>query len=219
MNKNSFSEEEKKAVYRAIYERRDIRKEFVSDPIPQDVLMRILDAAHHAGSVGFMQPWNFIVIDDSQTKKKVKLIFEKENKKAAENYSGEQRKKYTSMKLEGIEEAPINLCITCDHGRQGPNVLGRNTIRETDLLSTSCAVQNLWLAARAEGIGVGWVSIIDNQELREILRIPEGVTPLAYLCLGYVSHFPDKPMLETEGWEKRIPLEKLVFWNQWDKKK
>lgn len=188
--KNAFSDEERKAVYRAIYERRDIRKEFLPDPIPKEVLSRILDAAHHAGSVGFMQPWNFIIVDDSGVKAKVKHHFHVENDRAAANYKGDRQDKYRSMKLEGIDETPINVCVTCDSTRGGEHVLGRNTIKETDLISTSCAVQNLWLAARSEGIGVGWVSILDLNVLREILKIPKHVIPVAYLCLGYVTHFP-----------------------------
>ena len=209
-----FSEEEKKGVYRAIYERRDIRREFISDPVPDAILNKILDAAHHSGSVGFMQPWNFIVIRDAAVKNQVKNLFEKENEKAALRYEGERRKQYQSLKLEGILEAPVNLCITCDHERGG-QVLGRNTIPETDLYSTCCAIQNLWLAARAEEIGVGWVSILSPDGLKEVLGIPSRVTAVAYLCLGYVREFPKRPMLEEAGWEKRIPLAELVFKDQW----
>ena len=145
-------------VYDAIYSRRDIRK-FRPGPVPDEVLLRILDAAHHAGSVGFMQPWNFIVIRDLGPRALVKEIFERENARAAENYSGEQQTLYRSLKLEGILESALNLCVTCDRSRGG-KVLGRNTVLETDLFSTCLAVQNLWLAARAEGIGIGWVSIL-----------------------------------------------------------
>jgi len=215
-NKNAFSEPEKKAVYRAIYERRDIRREFLPEPIPRPVLLKILDAAHHAGSVGFMQPWNFIVIEDAMIKARIKSVFRRENEKASKNYTGSKQALYRRLKLEGIEESPVNLCVTCHPQRGGPNVLGRNTIKETDLFSTSCAVQNLWLAARSEGIGLGWVSILDNQKLCKILKIPKPVIPIAYLCLGYVTRFPEKPMLETEGWAARIPLEDLIYWNQWN---
>ena len=209
-----FSEEEKKGVYRAIYERRDIRREFLPQPVPGEVLKKILDAAHHSGSVGFMQPWNFIVIRDWAVKNKVKVLFEEENEKAAQKYEGERREQYRALKLEGILEAPVNLCITCDHERGG-QVLGRNTIPETDLYSTCCAIQNLWLAARAEEIGVGWVSILSPGKLKEILGIPSRVTAVAYLCLGYVREFPKKPMLEETGWEKRVPLAELIFEDRW----
>ncbi len=212
-----FSEEEKKGVYRAIYERRDIRREFLPQPVPDEILKKILDAAHHSGSVGFMQPWNFIVIRDPAVKNKVKAFFEEENEKAAQKYKGERREQYRALKLEGILESPVNLCITCDHERGG-QVLGRNTIPETDLYSTCCAIQNLWLAARAEEIGVGWVSILSPGKLKEILGIPSGVTAVAYLCLGYVREFPKKPMLEETGWGKRVPLADLIFNDHWGRR-
>lgn len=215
---HEFTPQEKRGVYRSIYERRDIRKEFIPKPIPPALLLKLLDAAHHAGSVGFMQPWNFIVVEDPLLKGKVKQVFEKENTRAAANYKGKRKKKYQSLKLEGIMEAPVNLCVTCDSSRNGPHVLGRNTLPETDLFSTCCAIQNLWLAARSEGIGMGWVSILNHRKIKGILKIPESITPVAYLCLGYVMNFPGKPMLEDIRWEKRIPLEKLVYWNRWNKK-
>jgi len=213
-NKHAFSEIEKTGLYRAIFERRDIRNEFLPHRIAKKVLMKILNAAHHAGSVGFMQPWNFIIIQDSEIKRKVKKIFNHENMRAKRKYKGKSKELYSSLKLEGIEESPINICITCDSTR-GHEVLGRNTIKETDIFSTCCAIQNLWLAARAEGIGVGWVSIINNKLLKNVLSIPNHVTPIAYLCVGYVSEFKKKPMLESVGWRKRISLDKLVSWNNW----
>lgn len=196
-------------VYEAIFKRRDIRT-FRGDEIPGEVLHRILDAAHHAASVGFMQPWGFIVIRDPLVRRRIKDIFELENARAAQRYSGQQRVLYESLKLEGILEAPLNICVTCDRSRGG-NVLGRNTILDTDLFSTCCAVQNLWLAARAEGIGVGWVSIIDNSALAAELAIPQHVVPVAYLCVGYPEAFPDAPMLQTVGWRERLPLQSVVF--------
>ena len=210
-----FSVGEKNGLYRAIFERRDIRKEFLPLKIPKKVLMKILNAAHHAGSVGFMQPWNFVVIDDPKVKKNIKGIFLKANEKAKRNYRGARSELYNSLKLEGIEESPVNICVTCNPRRGGNHVLGRNTIRETDIFSTCCAVQNLWLAARAEGIGVGWVSIVRNSMLKKVLNIPAQIIPIAYLCLGYVSEFDGKPLLETVGWRKRITLDKLVSWNGW----
>lgn len=210
-----FSKVEAEGLYRAIYERRDVRSQFLPDPIPNDVLARLLDAAHHAPSVGFMQPWDFIVIDSVEVRTQVLSIFEKENQRAAENYTGERQQNYRSLKLQGILESPINLCITCDRSRGGTHVLGRNTIVETDLFSTCLAVQNLWLAARAEGIGVGWVSIIDQHQLAYTLGLPEHVYPLAYLCLGYVSEFLGQPELQAKGWRSRLPLEQLVRRNGW----
>ena len=212
---NSFSDSERHGLYRAIRERRDVRSQFLPDPIPPAVIVRLLQAAHHAPSVGFMQPWDFIVIDSLEVRQAVRSIFEQENTKAAENYAGEQAVLYRRLKLEGILESPINLCITCDRGRGGPHVLGRNTILETDLFSVCLAVQNLWLSARAEGIGVGWVSILDQEQLAETLKLPAEVYPVAYLCLGYVSEFLPRPELETKGWRSRLPLYELVHGNLW----
>lgn len=195
-------------LYEAIYSRRDVRR-FRQEPVADDVLYRILDAAHHAGSVGFMQPWNFILIREEKTRLRVKAMFDRENERAAGQFTGERRELYKSLKLEGILEAPLNLCVTCDRGRGG-KVLGRNTILDTDIFSTCLAVQNLWLAARAEGVGVGWVSILDNAELSGLLELPVTVVPVAYLCMGYPKEFSDTPMLEAAGWRDRIPLEEVV---------
>lgn len=212
---HDFSDDERAGLYRAIYERRDVRSQFLPDPIPRPVLARLLNAAHHAPSVGFMQPWDFILIDSSEIREQVLASFNEENAKAAKNYTGERQQTYRSLKLQGITESPMNLCITCNRSRGGDHVLGRNSVVEMDLFSTCLAVQNLWLAARAEGIGVGWVSIIDQSRLASILNLPENVYPLAYLCLGYVSEFLDKPELETKGWRSRLPLEDLVHSNRW----
>jgi len=209
-----FSLAERAALYRVIESRRDVRA-FRPDPIPEEALRRILGAAHHAPSVGLMQPWNFVVIRSAATKAEVKTLFLRENARAAANYAGPRAALYRSLKLEGIEEAPLNLCVTCDRTRAGPHVLGRNTILDTDLYSTCCAIQNLWLAARAEGIGVGWVSILDSDDLRRILAIPAHIVPVAYLCLGYAREFFDDPELERRGWASRLPLDSLVYGERW----
>lgn len=214
-NHNGFSEEEKRGLYRAIHERRDVRSQFLPDPIPSAVLARLIEAAHHAPSVGFMQPWDFLLIDSVEVRERVLGIFERENERAAQNYEGERGQTYRSLKLQGILESPLNLCITCDRSRGGPKVLGRNTIVETDLFSTCLAVQNLWLAARSEGIGVGWVSILDQDELAQVLALPKDVYPLAYLCLGYVSEFLNEPELQAKGWRNRLPLGELIHRNVW----
>lgn len=210
-----FSDAERRGLYRAIHERRDVRSQFLPDRIPPDVLTRLLEAAHHAPSVGFMQPWDFIVIESRDVRESVLAMFEQENQKAAERFKGERKEHYRSLKLQGIMESPLNLCITCDRSRGGPHVLGRNSIVETDLFSTCLAVQNLWLAARAEGIGVGWVSILDQEQLSTALNLPEHVYPLAYLCLGYVSEFLDQPELEAKGWRSRLSLSELVHGDKW----
>jgi 5,6-dimethylbenzimidazole synthase len=209
---NVFPPAWRQGVYEAIARRRDMRS-FRSDPVPPDALARILSAAHQAGSVGFSQPWNFIVIDDLELRNRIPAHVEVERLRAAQAFPGKQREKYLSLKLEGILDAPLNLCVTCDRKRFGPAVLGRNTIRDTDLYSTCAAIQNLWLAARAEGIGVGWVSILRPEVLREMLGIPRDVAVVGYLCLGFPEEFPKRPMLETAGWLPRLPLTEMVFAN------
>ncbi len=210
-----FTEAERRGVYRAIYERRDVRSSFKPDEIPDDVLARLLDAAHHAPSVGFMQPWGFIVIRDRDVRDTVHEIFERASRTAAQIYTDDRRAMYETLKLAGILEAPINLCVTCDEATVRGHGLGRQTMRETALYSTVCAVQNLWLAARAEGVGVGWVSILDVADLRAALAIPGHVVPVAYLCLGYVTQFGAEPDLEIKGWEQRAPLAGLIHFERY----
>ncbi len=212
-----ITDSEREAVYKTIFNRRDVRGEFKADPVPDDVLKRILTAAHHAPSVGFMQPWDFIVVRDGEVKQKIKAAFEAAHKEAAGMFEGEKRETYKTLKLEGIVEAPLGICVTCDRSRTGPVVIGRTANREMDLYSTVCAVQNLWLAARAENLGVGWVSIIHHKELKKILDIPEKIVPIAYLCVGYVTHFHEKPELEKAGWLPRLPLESIIHEDRWQK--
>lgn len=213
----TFSEQQKEAIYTVIRRRRDIRR-FRPDPIPETTLAAILRAAHHAPSVGFMQPWNFLLIGEAATKQRVHDLFARENAAAALVFDGERREAYMRLKLAGILDAPLNLCVTCDPTRGGPHVLGRHSIRETDVYSTAAAVENLWLAARAEEVGVGWVSILDNDELKEILGLPAHIIPVAYLCLGYVDAFGDEPELQRVGWAQRTPLADLVFYEGWDRR-
>lgn len=217
VGEHAFSQAERDAVYRAIFHRRDVRRQFIDRPLPEEVLHRLLSAAHRAPSVGFMQPWNFIVVRSGEVKQQVHSAFEAANARAEKMFDPSRRALYRSLKLEGIREAAINLCITCDRSRHGPVVLGRTSNESMDLYSTVCAVQNLWLAARAEGVGVGWVSILDEPDLRQILEIPEGIVPVAYLCVGYVEHFPDGPELEKAGWLDRLSLADLVFEDRWGK--
>ncbi|EGP94575.1 MULTISPECIES: 5,6-dimethylbenzimidazole synthase [Nitrosarchaeum] len=210
-----FTEEEKKGLYKAIYSRRDVRSHFTSRSIDDDILARILNAAHHAPSVGFSQPWNFILIKEMITKKKIKNSFEQEKSRSSKLIEEPKRSKYLSFKLEGILESPINLCVTYDPTKFGPFVIGRTSIPEAGLYSVCCAVQNLWLAARTEGIGLGWVSILSNDALKEVLELPEHVVPIAYLCLGYVDEFAQKPDLETAGWLPRLDLKDVVYFEKW----
>lgn len=210
-----FNEQSKAGLYQAIYLRRDVRSQFIDRSIPSTVVARVLDAAHHAPSVGFMQPWNFILIRDRDLRKSVHAAFERANAEAALMFPEAKRGQYRNFKLEGILESSLNICVTCDRDRAGPVVIGRTANRAMDLFSSVCAVQNLWLAARAEGIGVGWVSIVHHREVAEILKLPRHIVPIAYLCLGYVTHFPEKPELEQAGWLPRLPLEELIYENGW----
>lgn len=214
-----ISKEEKDAVYKTIYNRRDTRGEFLDEEIDEEVLNRLLKAAHHAPSVGFMQPWDFVVVKDKKIKQKIKDGFQVAHNEAKEMFEDEKKEVYKTLKLEGITEAPIGICITCDRTRSGDTVIGRTTNLEMDLYSSVCAVQTLWLAARAENLGVGWVSIIHHDTLKEALNIPEHIVPIAYLCIGKVSFFHDKPELEKAGWLPRMDLENLVHYDSWDNKK
>jgi nicotinate-nucleotide--dimethylbenzimidazole phosphoribosyltransferase len=209
-----FSADERRAVYRAIYERRDVRS-YLPDPVPEDALRRVLEAAHRAPSVGFMQPWNFLVLRNLETRRKIHAHFLDVNIRAAEVWQDEQRQAYQALKLQGILDAPINVLVTCDPTRGGEHVLGRFTMPETDLYSTCLAVQNLWLAARAEGLGVGWMSLMEKDAVTGLLGIPEHVVPVAYLTLGYPVEFAREPMLSEVGWRQRMPLDQLVFDEAW----
>ena len=215
MDMNDFSEQEKESFYKAIYSRRDVRSNFTSEPIDDQVLTRILKAAHHAPSVGFSQPWNFILVKNTETREKIKESFEKEKAKSSNLVEEPRRSKYLSYKLEGILESVINVCVTYDPTKTGSFVIGRTSIPETGIFSVCCAVQNMWLAARTEGIGVGWVSILSNQVLRDALSIPDHVLPVAYLCMGHVSKFEPKPDLETKGWLPRLELEDVIYHEKW----
>lgn len=211
---SSFSDLEREAVYRAIFERRDCRR-FLPDPLPDELIARLLTAAHHAPSVGFMQPWNFLLVRSLEVRAQVKAAFEQANDFAQSQFGGERGELYRSLKLEGILDAPLNICVTCDRSRHGPVVLGKTSQADMDLYSTVCAVENLWLAARAEGVGVGWVSIVELDDLRRILGLPPEVTPVAYLCVGRVPDFPPSPELQRLGWLDRIDLAPLVFEDRW----
>jgi 5,6-dimethylbenzimidazole synthase len=205
----------RRGLYETIFRRRDIR-EFLPDPIPEEVLARVLVAAHHAASVGFTQPWNFVIVRDLKRRRLIKRIFEQERQINAAQFDGDRRAKFLSLKLEGILEAPLNLIITCELGRFGPGVLGRTAIEDVEVYSTCLAVQNLWLSARAEGLGVGWVSILREDPIRRIFSIPECILPVAYLCIGYVDAFPSRPMLEKVGWAERLSPRKLLRFDSWE---
>jgi 5,6-dimethylbenzimidazole synthase len=210
-----FSQAERDGIYRVMRNRRDVRQ-FRPDPVPDDVLRRILAMAHLAPSVGYMQPWNFIIIRSLDIRRQIRDSFEEHNRREqAKIESAERRDLYGRLKLEGILESPLNLAVTCDRRRDAPFVLGRGPMPETDLFSTCLAIQNLWLAARAEDVGVGWVSILDRPATARLLGLPDGVELIAYLCVGYPIEFRPKPMLEEVGWKDRLPLRELVFEERW----
>ena len=205
----AFRRAEREAVYRAIYERRDIRH-YRPDPVPEAVLRRILDAAHHAASVGFMQPWSFVVIQDRDARQRIYDHFRGVNARAAEAWTSDRRRTYQALKLQGILDAPLNVLVSCDPDRAGPAVLGRTTMPETDVYSTCLAVQNFWLAARAEGVGVGWMSLMEPEVVADILGLPPSHVPVAYLTVGYPVVFPRRPMLSAVGWRERLPVHEVL---------
>ena len=215
---DEFTDEEKAGFYRAIYSRRDVRSHFIQESIDEKTLTKILHAAHHAPSVGFSQPWNFILIKDMKTKQKVKESFQKEHERASKLVKDPKRSEYLSMKLEGIMESDVNVCVTYDPTKFGPFIIGTTSIPEAGIYSVCGAIQNLWLAARAENIGLGWVSIVSNDVLRKELNLPEHIVPVAYLCLGHVTNFETKPDLERSGWLPRLELKDVIYFEKWEQK-
>jgi 5,6-dimethylbenzimidazole synthase len=213
VNEHAFSAVERQAVYRAITERRDMRR-FVPDAlVPEDVLGRLLRAAHSAPSVGLMQPWRFIRITDPGLRTGIHAIVDEERQRTAEAL-GPRADEFLALKVEGILECAELLVVALCEGRQ-PHVFGRRTLPQMDLASVSCAIQNLWLAARAEGLGMGWVSIFDPGRLGALLAMPDGAEAVAILCLGPVPDFPRRPQLEIDRWTLGRPLSDFVSENGW----
>jgi nicotinate-nucleotide--dimethylbenzimidazole phosphoribosyltransferase len=208
-----YGDEARAAVHRVIADRRDIRR-FRPDEVPADVLRRVLEAAHRAPSVGLMQPWRLIVVSDLRTRVAMRRLAQRERMRQAGRFDARARE-FLDHKIEGVVEAPLGICVCCDHGDPGTEVLGRGTIPETDVYSTACAIENLWLAARAEGLGVGWVSFYRPADLRALLEIPTRVDPIAYLCLGWPDERPPRPGLEAAGWSSRVALEEVVMRGRW----
>ena len=213
MTQYRYSDAECAAVYRVIYERRDMRH-FLPDPVDAEVLRRLLDAAHHAPSVGFMQPWRFVRISCPDLRKSLHALVEEERLCTALALN-ERADEFMRLKVEGILECPI-IWVAALCGQRQQAIFGRRTLPEMDLASLACAIQNLWLAARAEGLGLGWVSMFDPAALKNLLNMPEDSQPVAILCLGHVAQFYDKPMLEQEQWATRKNLDHLLFENGWN---
>lgn len=212
MNPHAFSPEERAAVYRAIAERRDMRH-FCGGEVAPELLLRLLEAAHQAPSVGLMQPWRFIRIGRPALREAIHGLVEEERLRTAAAL-GERSSEFMRLKVEGIRDCAELLVVALMDGREA-HVFGRRTLPEMDLASMACAIQNLWLAARAEGLGLGWVSLFEPQALAELLAMPPGSKPLAVLCLGPVTEFYPAPMLVQQGWIEPRPLSELLFQDQW----
>ncbi len=212
---SEFSREQIDTVYHVIAARRDMRH-FLPDPLDPQVLARLLAAAHLAPSVGFMQPWRFVRITDRALRRAIHALVEEERVLTAK-VLGERGDEFMRLKVEGILECG-EVLVAALADRREEHVFGRRTMPEMDLASVACAIQNMRLAARAEGIGMGWVSLFDPVALRALLRMPEGSRPVAVLCLGHVREFYPRPMLETENWAQRSDLDKLVFTDYWDER-
>lgn len=208
----TFSPQERRAVYRVISERRDMRR-FSPGVVDETVLARLLQAAHAAPSVGLMQPWRFVRITDDSLRRRIHALVDEERPLTAAAL-GERAGEFLALKVEGILEcAELLVVALCDHREE--HVFGRRTLPQMDLVSVSCAIQNLWLAARCEGLGMGWVSLFDPQRLAALLEMPPGAEPVAILCLGPVPEFPDRPALELDGWTVARPLSEFVSENRW----
>ncbi|KZX59954.1 5,6-dimethylbenzimidazole synthase [Pseudomonas stutzeri] len=215
MSAHAFSPQERAAVYRAIGERRDMRH-FAGGEVAPELLSRLLSAAHQAPSVGLMQPWRFVRITRAELRTAIAALVGEERRRTAQAL-GERSAEFMRLKVEGIEDCAELLVAALMDGRE-QHIFGRRTLPEMDLASLACAIQNLWLAARAEGLGMGWVSLFDPAALAALLGMPDGAKPVAILCLGPVQEFYPAPMLALEGWTTPRPLHELVFENAWEAK-
>jgi len=213
MTGQAFSPQERRAVYRAIAQRRDMRRFTPGAEVRDEVLARLLAAAHAAPSVGLMQPWRFLRITDESLRRRIHALVDEERPLTAAAL-GERDGEFLALKVEGILECAELLVVALRDGRE-QHVFGRRTLPQMDLASVSCAIQNLWLAARAEGLGVGWVSLFDPDRLAALLDMPAGAEPVAILCVGPVPEFPDRPALELDGWAAGRPLAEFVCENRW----
>jgi 5,6-dimethylbenzimidazole synthase len=202
-------------IYDIMYRRRDVRAEFTGAPVPDDTLRRILAAAHAAPSVGLSQPWDFIIVRDPAIRAAFHAHVERERSVFAATLDGEAADRFARIKIDGVLESSLSIVVTYDPRRGAPAVLGRHAIADTGLYSVCLAIQNLWLAATAEKLGVGWVSFYREPFLRDLIGAPGHVRPIAWLCLGPVSHLHRTPDLERHGWRSRQSLDAVVHHDRW----
>ncbi|MEV6286972.1 5,6-dimethylbenzimidazole synthase [Kribbella sp. NPDC051770] len=210
-----YSHADREVVHRVIAERRDVRRGFLDKPVDDELLTRVLEAAHRAPSVGLSQPWDFLLIRDVATRQRVHDLAVAQRDAFAASLPADRRAAFDGLKIEAILDTPLNIAVTCDPARGGRHVLGRHADPRTVWFSAAIAVQNLWLAARAEGLGVGWVSFFDPAEVGEVLGLPAHVELLGYLCVGHVEEFAAAPELVRSGWASRRPLAWAVHQEQW----
>ncbi len=202
-------------VYEAIKKRRDVRSWFSQKHINDSTLGKILKAGNYAPSVGLSQPWNYILIRNVETRKRIKAVVEEKRIEFYNSLPDEKKQKFRNIKIEGIVESDLNIAVTCDFSRKGPDILGRSTIHETSEYSVVLSIENMWLAARTEGIGMGWISFIDPDAIKKILHIPERIKLIGYFAVGYLSEDHNIPELEEKGWEKRLDISNFVYADEW----
>jgi 5,6-dimethylbenzimidazole synthase len=202
------------SIYEVIRRRRDVRAEFTGELVNDATLMRILDAAHRAPSVGNSQPWDFVIVREQTTLQKFAAHVADKRVEFRESLPVDRAQTFEPIKIEGITESGTGIVVTHDDSRGGPQILGRATVPETGLYSTILAIQNLWLAATAEEIGVGWVSFYDAPVLTDLMQLPPGIRPVAWLCVGPVDEFQETPDLERYGWRTRRPLNDAIHWEK-----
>lgn len=202
-------------IYDLIHRRRDVRAQFTGAPIPDEVLHRVLTAAHAAPSVGLSQPWDFVLVRDPALRRAFHDHVQHERAAFAATLSGADADRFARIKIDGVLESSLSIVVTYDPERGGPAVLGRHAIADAGLYSVCLAIQNLWLAATAERLGVGWVSFYREPFVRRLLGIPDGIRPVAWLCLGPVTHLETVPDLERHGWRRRRPLDTVIHHDRW----
>lgn len=202
-------------LYDVVHRRRDVRGQFTGAPIPGDVLDRVLRAAHAAPSVGLSQPWDFVLVRDPGLRAAFHEHVRAERDAFAATLDGPAAATFARIKIDGVLESTLSVVVTYDPCRGGPAVLGRHAIADAGLYSVCLAIQNLWLAATAEDLGVGWVSFYREPFVRDLLGIPDGIRPVAWLCLGPVTHLETVPDLERHGWRRRTPLSEALHHDRW----